>query len=93
MANPFANETELKILTLLHDNQAFYAMQIVRGTGLKQGTIYTTLQRMMDKGLVSSRKHAPSGHPGMPRPLYKITDLGGRMLAAWSAVNQTGKQS
>jgi predicted transcriptional regulator len=53
---------------------------------LKRGTIYVTLQRMEEKGLIESRREArPEGQIGIPRRLYKITGHGERVLAAREA--------
>jgi len=50
---------------------------------LKRGTVYVTLARMEDKGLVTSvREDAPVDAGGLPRRLYMPTALGRRMLKA-----------
>ena len=44
---------------------------------LKRGTIYVTLQRMEEKGLVESRQEArPKPEIGVPRRLYRPTGIG-----------------
>jgi DNA-binding PadR family transcriptional regulator len=85
MANPFATATELAILVLLRETPAgMYGLELVQASGkrLKQGTIYVALGRMEEKGFVKSRVRASADHPGIPRPIYKITALGERQLAA-----------
>ena len=55
------------------------------GGALKRGTVYVTLGRMEAKGFVISEQE-PS-HPGaigLPRRIYRITELGGRALMAWN---------
>jgi DNA-binding PadR family transcriptional regulator len=50
---------------------------------LKRGTVYVTLGRMEDKGLVGSRTEARSeGAIGLPRRLYHATSYGLRTLEA-----------
>jgi DNA-binding PadR family transcriptional regulator len=52
---------------------------------LKRGTVYVTLGRMEDKGLITSTvEDAPHGAGGLPRRLYSSTALGRRMLKAWT---------
>lgn len=51
---------------------------------LKRGTVYVTLDRMEDKGLVESwTEDAPEGHRGPPRRKYRVTGLGEAALAGW----------
>ena len=85
MGNPFAAQTELLILRLLRDNPAgMYGLQLVASSDgmLKRGTVYVTLGRLEEKGFVKSTTEAGPLHSGLPRPLYRITALGERMLAA-----------
>lgn len=85
MANPFATETELLVLRQLSDEpKGLYGLQLVsRSNGqLKRGTVYVTLGRLEEKGFVESRTKPNSKHAGLPRPLYRITGLGRRALAA-----------
>ena len=85
MANPFATETELLVLRLLRDAPAgLYGLQLVSTSDgkLKRGTVYVTLGRLEEKGFVESRTKAQSEHAGLPRPVYRITGLGQRALAA-----------
>jgi DNA-binding PadR family transcriptional regulator len=75
---------ERAILELLAGRE-LYGLELVRlseGT-LKRGTIYTTLGRMQDKGLVESRVEIkPDNVPGIPRRHYRATADGLRFLAA-----------
>ncbi|HLM01068.1 MAG TPA: helix-turn-helix transcriptional regulator, partial [Pyrinomonadaceae bacterium] len=58
---------------------------------IKRGTIYTTLQRMEDKGFVVSRQEEKLNdvlenippRSGIPRRLYEITGVGQRALQAY----------
>jgi DNA-binding PadR family transcriptional regulator len=84
MGNPFAAETELLILCLLKSEPAgMYGLELVRTSNrkLKRGTVYVTLGRLEEKGYVKSRVKPDADHPGIPRPIYKITAAGERVLA------------
>lgn len=85
MGNPFASATELQILRLLRDQRGgLYGLEIVKASGetLARGTVYTTLGRMEEKGLVKSRTQRNAQHPGLPRPRYTVSGLGERVLEA-----------
>lgn len=60
-----------------------YGLQMVKASNgtLKPGTIYVTLGRMEDKGLVSSRLET-NPLQAIPRRLYKVTGLGARTYHA-----------
>lgn len=75
---------EAVVLELLADGEQ-YGLGIVRQSGgrLKRGTVYTTLNRMQQKGLVSSRSEDKPAHvPGIPRRLFRATAYGLRVLQA-----------
>ena len=85
MANPFATEIELLVLRHLNNEPAgMYGLQLVNNSNgkLKRGTVYVTLGRLEEKGFVESRTKPNGKHSGLPRPLYRITGLGQRALAA-----------
>lgn len=85
MANLFATEKELLVLRQLRDSPAgLYGLQLVSHSEgkLKRGTVYVTLGRLEEKGFVASRTNPDGGHAGLPRPVYRITGLGQRALAA-----------
>jgi len=93
MINPFATKTELKVLELLQGSEGMYGLEMVRASGgkLKRGTAYVTLGRLEERGLVKSRL-IKQNNPGLPRPLYTLTEAGKRMLeASRVAFNQNGK--
>ncbi len=86
---------EAKILETMSDHgfRELYGLQLVKLTNgaLKRGTIYTTLQRMEDKGFVESRQEEkPDDVSGIPRRLYKITGKGQRALQAYELINLDG---
>jgi hypothetical protein len=74
-----------EIMKLLIANGELYGQEILRKANgaLSRGTIYVTLDRLEDRGLVSSRQEdrAP-GAIGLPRRMYKVTGLGQRMVEA-----------
>jgi PadR family transcriptional regulator PadR len=77
---------EAEILRLLIARRESYGLALVEGSGgvLKRGTVYVTLDRMEEKGLVESREEeTPSdGYIGMRRRLYRVTGAGARALQA-----------
>lgn len=85
---PRLSGTERAILELLREHgEMFGLLMVERSDGrLKRGTIYVTLGRMQDKGLVESRQEPlPAGGIGLPRRLYRPTGHALRVLAAWCA--------
>jgi PadR family transcriptional regulator PadR len=82
---------ESLILELLVRDAELYGLQLVAESKrrLKRGTVYVTLQRMEEKGYVTSRtEDAPPSAGGLPRRLYRPTALGRRVLDAWTTVKQ-----
>jgi DNA-binding PadR family transcriptional regulator len=77
---PRLSSKEHLILELLIGHRAaMYGLELVSASRgrLKRGTVYVTLARMEDKGLVASRQEAaPAGEGGLPRRLYMPTVLG-----------------
>lgn len=63
-----------------------YDLVVCSKGNLRLGTVYVTLARMEDKGLVASRKEEPRARArGRPRRLYTATAIGQRAYAAWVA--------
>ncbi len=87
---------ELVVLDLLRSGNERYGLEMVKASKgeLKRGTIYVTLNRMTEKGYVSSRQEKSPNDPGMPLRLYMITGAGQRVLrsadAAMTAWGQAG---
>lgn len=74
---------EMVILQLLVECGDSYGLQLVRASGgqLTQGMLYTTLNRMVCKGLLTSRSgEQPTGPNGPVRRLYSVTAYGARLL-------------
>ena len=77
------------MLELLVSSGTMYGLQLVdssRGR-LKRGTVYVTLGRMEEKGLVESRHEAARDDADViPRRRYRATAHGERVLEAWLAI-------
>lgn len=85
MLIPRLTEKERVILDLLEDHGELFGLDLVARSGgeLLRGTVYTTLARMMDKGLLDRRTVPPrDGRGGKPVQLYSPTDLGSRVRRA-----------
>lgn len=85
------SKTEALILQIMSENgfREMYGLELLKlsNDGIKRGTIYTTLQRMQDKGFVVSRQEEkPDDVSGIPRRLYEITGLGERALQGYELV-------
>lgn len=81
------SKTEALILQLMSENgfREVYGLELLRlsNGGIKRGTVYTTLQRMEDKGFVTSRQEdKPDDVSGIARRMYEITGAGQRALQA-----------
>ena len=74
--------TEVAVLELLAGKE-MYGLEMVKASDrLTRGSIYVILNRMEDKGLVSSRAAETAG-PSAGRRIYSITGLGQKAYAAW----------
>jgi len=88
MANRLPSDKELVALRLLRDAGAeMYGLELVKASGgeLGQASVYVTLSRIETKGYIKSRTPRQDDHPGLPRPRYKITALGDKVLRAADA--------
>jgi PadR family transcriptional regulator PadR len=82
---PSLSRKEAIVLGLLLNGAEQYGLEMVEASNgeLKRGTIYVTLQRMEEKGFISSRKESRVfPEIGIPRRLYVVTGLGKRVMAA-----------
>jgi DNA-binding PadR family transcriptional regulator len=84
---PFFSRKEALILEMLvSSGRELYGLEMVEASNgnLMRGTIYVTLQRMQEKGLIDSRQE-PRTAPeiGIARRLYSPTSYGKRVLAAY----------
>lgn len=84
---PRLSTKEAAILEILIGRREMYGLEIVRGSEgrVKQGTLYVTLNRMAEKGYVTSRQEEqPSGAIGPPRRMYQATGYGVLVFNAWN---------
>ena len=89
---PTLSGKERTVLDLLVTSGAKYGLQLVdesRGQ-LKRGTVYVTLGRMEQKGLVESN-HEPVTRDAdaLSRRMYRATAYGRRVIDAWTVVART----
>lgn len=87
MGEPTLPAKERLILELLVGSGPMFGLQLVDASrgALKRGTVYVTLGRMEQKGLVESEQEPqPPGAIGLPRRIYRPTAFGERMLRAWT---------
>jgi PadR family transcriptional regulator, regulatory protein PadR len=85
---PTLSNKERLILNQLVADGPKYGLQMVDASrgALKRGTVYVTLGRMEQKGLIESRHETASRSGALPRRMYHATAHGLRVLDAWSAV-------
>jgi DNA-binding PadR family transcriptional regulator len=88
---PSLSRKEALILEMLvGGGRELYGLEMVDASNgeLKRGTIYVTLQRMEDKGLIESRQEARTApEVGIPRRMYRVTGYGQRVFSAYQAVH------
>jgi PadR family transcriptional regulator PadR len=88
---PRFSTAERLIIELLVEHQEMFGLQMVElsGGGLKRGTVYVTLGRMVEKGYLESRQEPlAEGAIGLPRRLYRPTGLAMRILETWNAAER-----
>jgi DNA-binding PadR family transcriptional regulator len=89
------SQKEALILGLLiNSGSNLFGLEMVESSNgeLKRGTIYVTLQRMQEKGLIDSKPEPrPVPEIGIPRRLYWPTGLGQRSFIAYLTVNPSLK--
>lgn len=82
---PRVSRTEALILRALIANGPLYGLQLARKSNgaIKRNSVYVLLSRLVDKGYIVSEEGAEvPARGGMPRPLYRATGLGQRMIEA-----------
>jgi PadR family transcriptional regulator, regulatory protein PadR len=88
---PRLSPKEKVILELLTANTSMYGLQLVSQSQgkLKRGTVYVTLGRMEEKGLILSEPEKFSDHSGLvSRRMYRPTSFGLRVLEIWMQLAQ-----
>ena len=84
---PTLSSKERIVLELLAVEGDMYGLQLVTESGgrLKRGTVYVTLGRMQQKGLIDADAEKLSDDSGLvPRRMYRATPFGLRVLRAWT---------
>ena len=81
---PRLSTKETEILGTLIGAREMYGLEIARASEgrIKTGTLYVTLNRMEDKGLISSREAECARVDGAPRRrMYRVTAQGARAMS------------
>lgn len=84
MKLPYLSRKQRLILELLDSQSFLRGLDLIersRGS-LKRGTVYVTLGRMADRGLVTS-KATNVVDSGLPVRRYRATELGKKLLRLW----------
>lgn len=89
------SDKEAIILQLLtSDPDGMYGLEMVRESDqLKRGTVYVTLNRMAEKGLVESRQEDRGSEGGLPRRVFTITGKGRRTFRAYLAAQSAAQEA
>lgn len=91
---PKITEKEFKILDIILNGGEMFGLEIVESSNgeVKRGTVYVTLNRMIDKGFLESREE-PRAEPeiGLPRRMFKVTGFGERVYRAYAAAQSQFK--
>lgn len=82
---PSLSMKQMFILNYLMSKTRSYGLELVKESDgiLKRGTVYVTLNRMEEKGFVSSTLKASKGIGGPPRRVYEITGKGAMAFSRW----------
>lgn len=90
MELPRLSEKEAVLIRLLLNNPGVQAPTLVTlsNGSLKRGTVYTTVRRLGQKGLIAViLEDSPS--PGTPKRFYRVTELGKRIYLGLEEVART----
>lgn len=71
-------QKEYCILDLLRSGVLMYGLEMVKASKgvLKRGTVYVTLNRMVERGYLKAFDEHDTNHPGLPRKRYQINGAG-----------------
>ena len=87
-APPSLSPKERIVLQLLAEGrERMYGLEMVSESAgrLKRGTVYVTLGRMVQKGLIEAEAEKLADDSGLvPRRMYRATPYGLRVLRAWT---------
>jgi DNA-binding PadR family transcriptional regulator len=79
-------KAEMLVMQVLQNEAGgLYGLEIVEASNnvVNRGSVYVLLGRLEEKGFVKVQKPKTDPHyPGLPRPLYKLTAEGTRVLSA-----------
>src|SRR5579871_4677717 len=64
-----------------------HGYDLSKAAGLKSGTLYPTLMRLGDRGLLESKWEAPAEPGRPPRHMYRLTANGTALAKEWLAEN------
>ena len=80
---------------LVGTTKPMYGLEMVERSGgeLKRGTVYVTLNRLEEKGYITSKKEPEQPGIAQPRRLYKTTGLGVRVFRAVEASRASLKEA
>ena len=77
---------EMVVMRILQNEPAgMYGLEIVESSNkaIKRGSVYVLLGRLEEKGFVKmQRPKADPTYPGLPRPTYRLTAEGMRVVSA-----------
>jgi DNA-binding PadR family transcriptional regulator len=76
----FSEQTATLLDNLLADPDAWrYGYELCRATGLKSGTLYPMLMRLVAAGWLEKRRELPPRAGAHPRQFYRLTAEGTRL--------------
>lgn len=85
--------SEMLVMRILQSEpQGLYGLQVVdRSDGVvKRGSVYVLLGRLEEKGFVKMiRPKSDADHAGKPRPTYRLTGEGAKVLAAAESIGMS----
>lgn len=85
---PLPGSERLILELLVASGREMFGLELIAASNgaIKRGSVYVTLQRMAEKGLVQSREEARTAPEiGIPRRLYEPSGYGAKVLRAVEA--------
>ncbi|MHA1990944.1 MAG: hypothetical protein ACW981_10470 [Candidatus Hodarchaeales archaeon] len=67
------NNTDKKVISVLHQKGSLTRGEMVKSTGIARSTLYDSLTRLTIKGKVTKYSHKSPG-PGRPKVFFKLTE-------------------
>ena len=86
MSHPvrFSKQTLALFTVLMEQPRKWrHGYDLSKAAGLKSGTLYPTLMRLEDRGLLESKWEAPSEPGRPPRHMYRLTADGVALAKEW----------